>query len=53
MINFSDILELQDEFITHLSSERGYSKNTITSYKHDLKEFIKYCTEIGVDTVDR
>ena len=53
MINFSDILELQDEFITHLSSERGYSKNTITSYKHDLKEFIKYCTEIEVDTVDR
>ena len=53
MINFSDILELQDKFITHLSSERGYSKNTITSYKHDLKEFIKYCSEIGVDTVDR
>ena len=53
MINFSDILELQDGFITYISHERGYSKNTITSYKHDLNEFIKFCTERDIDAVDR
>ncbi len=34
-----------DDFLNHLRSERGYSENTINSYKKDLiqfKEFIKY-----------
>ena len=31
--------EAIEEFITHITSEKGYSLNTIESYKRDILEF--------------
>lgn len=36
---------LINEFLNHLKFERGYSENTISSYRRDLKQFDKYLTE--------
>ena len=34
--------EALNEFLLHLSSEKGYSENTIISYKKDILEFIDF-----------
>jgi len=34
--------ELIDTFLNYLSVERSLSKNTIVSYRHDLRKYIKY-----------
>ena len=48
-----------EEFIYYLSVERGLSKNTLASYRSDLKEYVSFCKkqrvasfrETGRDTV--
>ncbi|MBR6071942.1 MAG: tyrosine recombinase [Acholeplasmatales bacterium] len=35
-------LEALNDFLVYLSSEKGYSDNTITSYKNDILEFISF-----------
>lgn len=38
-----------EEFLSYLQIEKGYSNNTITSYKRDLKKFCKYpITQEGI-----
>ncbi len=37
------IEEYNNSFFKYLSDERGYSTNTITAYKKDIREFNEYC----------
>ena len=53
MFSMTDIREIRNDFMQYISSERGYSKNTITSYEHDLKRFTEYCTKGDITTLDR
>jgi len=41
-----DLINLKIEFLTYLKSERGFSENTILSYKNDISLFINYCSKI-------
>ena len=34
-----------DDFLVHLSLEKGYSKNTVNSYEHDLYSFAEYISK--------
>jgi len=38
-----------DDFLTFLTVEKGYSKNTIEAYKNDLSQFAQYLQEQGID----
>ena len=40
-----DIKSISESYIEDLSNIKRYSYNTIKSYKTDLDEFIKYCSE--------
>ena len=40
-----DIKSISENYIEDLSNIKRYSYNTIKSYKTDLDEFIKYCSE--------
>jgi len=44
--------EIKD-FIGYLEIERGYSKNTIASYEHDLAQFGRYVGGKDLDAIDR
>lgn len=37
--------QLLEEFLSHLSLEKGFSKNTIISYRSDLAHFLNYLRE--------
>ncbi len=39
----------QDLFVDYLISERGYSRNTIDSYSHELLRFIQFVSEVTDD----
>jgi len=39
-----------DEFLIYLSSEKGLSKNTIASYRHDINKFILYLESHKIDS---
>ncbi len=38
-----------DDFLTFLTIEKGYSKNTIEAYKNDLSQFAQFLQEQGID----
>ncbi len=38
------------EFLDHLRSERGLSEHTLSAYSNDLKQFVEFLTEIGLNT---
>jgi len=40
--NQSDLLSVIGDYLTHISVERGLSKNTVASYRRDLKRFADY-----------
>ena len=40
-----------DEFLSHLKYERGYSENTISSYKRDLVHFEKHLKQLHISSV--
>ena len=40
--NLNNQLKIIDEYIEYLEKIRGYSKNTITSYKTDIKKYFEY-----------
>lgn len=44
----SPLGESIEEYLAHLSMERGLSSNTIASYRSDLKAYERYLTESGV-----
>jgi integrase/recombinase XerD len=43
---------LIDEFLSHLSVERGLSKNTLESYKRDLARFFEYLKSRHIASID-
>lgn len=43
--------KLTEEFLDHLKYERGYSDNTISSYKRDLAHFKKHLEQMHVSSV--
>ncbi|MDD4237811.1 MAG: site-specific tyrosine recombinase XerD [Desulfotomaculaceae bacterium] len=42
-----------EEFIYHLSVERGLAANTLASYSTDLKGYIAYCRQYGLITMEQ
>ena len=38
-----------DEYLTHISSERGLSTNTVSAYRRDLGTWARFCAETGID----
>lgn len=44
--------ESVDDFINYLSVERGLSVNTISAYKHDLAQYIKFLSKQGAAAPD-
>lgn len=38
-----------DDFLTFLTVEKGYSKNTIEAYKNDLSQFAQFLQDQGID----
>jgi integrase/recombinase XerD len=41
----SDMKGFVDDFLNFLSLERGFSPNTVASYKNDLKAYIKFLSD--------
>ena len=41
-----------EEFLSHLKYERGYSENTISSYRRDLVHFEKHLDQLQVNSVN-
>ncbi len=41
-----------DEYLTHISSERGLSTNTVAAYRRDLGTWTRFCAEAGIDGAD-
>ncbi len=45
--------ELIEEFLNHLSVERGLANNTLSSYKRDLKRFFEYLKSRNIASIQR
>ncbi len=45
--------KLLDQFLNHLSLERGLSSNTIESYRRDLKRYIKFLQDKKIKSVEK
>lgn len=43
--------DLIDRFLSHLLYEKGYSKNTLESYKNDFVEFLFFLSERGLNDI--
>ncbi len=44
-------MSYQESFINYLQYEKRYSAHTVTAYKNDLDQFVKFCTEMVGDFV--
>jgi integrase/recombinase XerD len=42
-----------DDYLDHLKVERGLARNTITAYASDLRRFVSFAEEEGVEVVQR
>lgn len=42
-----------EEYISHLTVERGLAKNTLVSYRTDLNGYISFCRQRGLFTVEQ
>jgi integrase/recombinase XerD len=42
------LAQLVDDYLRHLSIERGLSKNTISAYRRDLSSYLRYLEKHGV-----
>lgn len=47
----SEIEDAMEEYLVHLSVERGLSENTVASYRGDLSRYADYLEEKGVESV--
>ena len=41
-----------DRFLTYLKAERNYSKHTLISYSHDLKDFYVFLGDANIESAD-
>lgn len=44
---------LVDSYIRHLTIERGVAKNTISAYRRDLRRYLDYLEERGIESIDQ
>jgi integrase/recombinase XerD len=44
---------LVDSYIRHLTIERGVAKNTISAYRRDLRRYLEFLEERGIDAIDQ
>ncbi|MFM6967251.1 MAG: site-specific integrase, partial [Rhodoluna sp.] len=44
---------LVDSYIRHLTIERGVAKNTIAAYKRDLRRYVDYLDNRGIDAIEQ
>jgi len=51
MVNYMNIDNLINEFLTYLKIDKGYSENTINSYKNDLKKFSEYNKNKNIEEI--
>ncbi|HET6210112.1 MAG TPA: site-specific integrase, partial [Jatrophihabitans sp.] len=42
---------LVDAYLDHLAVERGSAPNTLSSYRRDLRRYLDYLTERGIDSL--
>jgi integrase/recombinase XerD len=42
-----------EEYIKHLAVERGLAKNTLVSYRNDLNDYIAFCRQHGLITMNQ
>jgi integrase/recombinase XerD len=47
------LLDPIDDYLGHLSAERGLSSNTVASYRSDLIAYARYLDESGVTAIER
>ena len=48
-----NLKEVADEMLSELSGITRASENTLLAYSHDLKEFVKFCNENEINSIDR
>ena len=41
-----------DEFLSHITVERGLSRNTVAAYTHDLTLYLSFLADVGVEPKD-
>lgn len=51
MVKDMDLKELIDEFLRYLRIDKGYSENTINSYKVDLEKFLDYNKNKNINSI--
>ena len=44
---------LVDSYIRHLTIERGVAKNTIAAYRRDLRRYLDYLQDRGIESIDQ
>ena len=44
---------LVDSYIRHLTIERGLAKNTISAYRRDLRRYLDYLEDRGIESIDQ
>ena len=47
----SKLSKLIEEFLRYLLIDKGYSENTIESYKRDLDKFLEYNKNTSIDNI--
>ncbi|OPY59028.1 MAG: Tyrosine recombinase XerD [Pelotomaculum sp. PtaU1.Bin035] len=47
------VTESIDEFIYYLAVERGLAENTLVSYRQDLTDYLAFCRECGLNSLEQ
>ena len=47
-----DLTRAADDYVVHLAAERGFSANTVKSYRSDLDQLLAFAADRGASTTD-